>query len=164
MTEQATTTAVPLKDQLRFSWTWDAIALNWRISMVDMGDGLLAGYDHLAGYYERRLIEEIERLQKRATKPAHEREAPHCSSCSCGLALEPPGNVLSQIDELLQTMIISAEVFTDADGSVTGYKIKTGALHKIVGLRTHLFFPQNMKEAERLTDGRPSSTKREGQA
>lgn len=64
-------------------------------------------------------------------------------------APEPAADVLSQIDELLQTMIVSAEVFTDADGTVTGYKIKTGALHKIVGLRTHLFFPQNMKEAER---------------
>lgn len=57
------------------------------------------------------------------------------------------GGVLSKIDELLQVMICSAEVFTDAEGTVTGYKIKPGALHKIVGVRTHLFFPQNMKEA-----------------
>lgn len=55
---------VPSKE-LTFSWAWDASALNWRISTVDMGDGLEAGYEHLAGYYERRLIEEIERLRKR---------------------------------------------------------------------------------------------------
>jgi hypothetical protein len=57
------TDPVPSKDQLRFSWTWDANARNWLIGTVDMGDGLLAGYDHFAGYYERRLIEEIERLR-----------------------------------------------------------------------------------------------------
>jgi hypothetical protein len=57
------TDQVPSKDQLRFSWTWDANARNWLIGTVDMGDGLLAGYDHFAGYYERRLIEEIERLR-----------------------------------------------------------------------------------------------------
>lgn len=52
------------KDVLRFTWAWDDGARTWRLSMVEMGDGLLAGYDHLAGYYERRLIEEIERLQR----------------------------------------------------------------------------------------------------
>lgn len=55
--------------------------------------------------------------------------------------------VMDRLDELLQTMIIGAEVFTEPDGTVTAYKIKTGALHKIVGLRTHLFFPQGMREA-----------------
>jgi len=58
---------LPSKDKLRFSWAWDDIALNWRISMIEMGDGLFAGYDHLAGYYERRLIEEIERLRTALT-------------------------------------------------------------------------------------------------
>lgn len=58
---------VPSKECLNFSWSWDADARNWRISMVEMGDGLLAGYDHLAGYYERRLIEEIHRLRTALT-------------------------------------------------------------------------------------------------
>lgn len=77
-----------------------------------------------------------------------------CTACGHGLhtpvdwpAAETSGDVLSKLDDLLQIMICSAEVFTDTDGTVTGYKIKTGALHKIVGLRTHLFFPQNMREA-----------------
>lgn len=48
---------------LRFGWTWDADARNWRLSTTDMGEGLVAGYDHMAGYYERQLIEEIERLR-----------------------------------------------------------------------------------------------------
>lgn len=48
---------------LRFGWTWDADARNWRLSTTDMGDDLVAGYDHMAGYYERQLIEEIERLR-----------------------------------------------------------------------------------------------------
>lgn len=48
---------------LRFGWTWDADARNWRLSTTDMGDELVAGYDHMAGYYERQLIEEIERLR-----------------------------------------------------------------------------------------------------
>jgi hypothetical protein len=60
---RSVTDTAPSKDQLRFSWTWDANALNWRISTVDMGDGMEAGYEHLAGYYERRLIEQVERLQ-----------------------------------------------------------------------------------------------------
>lgn len=57
----------PSKDRLPFSWTWDESARTWRMSMVDMGDGLLAGYDHFAGYYERRLIEEIHRLRTTLT-------------------------------------------------------------------------------------------------
>jgi hypothetical protein len=58
------TDQLPSKDALPFSWAWDHNARTWRISMVEMGDGLFAGYDHLAGYYERRLIEEIDRLQR----------------------------------------------------------------------------------------------------
>src|SRR5687768_6579024 len=32
------------------------------------------------------IADEIERLKR----PAHEREPPHCSTCGCGLAPEPP--------------------------------------------------------------------------
>ena len=55
-----------LSSNLRFNWTWDANARNWRLTTTDMGDGLQAGYDHMAGYYERQLIEEIERLRPAA--------------------------------------------------------------------------------------------------
>lgn len=58
------TDPVPSKE-LHFTWAWDASALNWRLSPIDMGDGLQAGYDHIAGYYERCLIDEIERLRRR---------------------------------------------------------------------------------------------------
>lgn len=36
------------------------------------------------------LDQRIERLQRELAKPAHEREPPHCSNCSCGLPAEPP--------------------------------------------------------------------------
>lgn len=61
------TDQLPSKECLNFSWSWDAEARNWRISMVDMGNGFMAGYDHLALYYERRLIQEIERLRTALT-------------------------------------------------------------------------------------------------
>lgn len=69
------TDPVPSKDLLPFTWEWDADARTWRLSMVEMGDGLLAGYDHLAGYYERRLIEEIQRLRTAL------RGVQSCSTC-----------------------------------------------------------------------------------
>lgn len=53
----------PPSSNLRFSWTWDTNARNWRLSTTDMGDGLQAGYDHMAGYYERQLVTEVERLR-----------------------------------------------------------------------------------------------------
>ena len=40
---------------------------------------------------------------------------------------------LNAIKDHLQTMIASAEVYVDKEGIVTAYKIKTGALHKLIG-------------------------------
>lgn len=58
----------PQASKLNFIWSWDANANTWRLSTTEMGDGLVAGYDHLAGYYERRLIEEIERQREEIAK------------------------------------------------------------------------------------------------
>jgi hypothetical protein len=33
---------------------------------------------------------EIERLERKLARPAHEREPPHCSSCSCGIGADIP--------------------------------------------------------------------------
>lgn len=55
---------------------------------------------------------------------------------------------LTKVDELLQTMIVGAQVYVDAEQTITAYKIKTGALHKLAGLRSVLFFPQNLPLAE----------------
>jgi hypothetical protein len=47
----------------------------------------LRSYHPTSGYsrYMRQAADEIERL----SRPVHEREPPHCSTCSCGLAPEP---------------------------------------------------------------------------
>jgi hypothetical protein len=45
--------------------------------------------------------------------------------------------------DLLQSMIVSAVQLVEGD-AVTGYKIKTGALHKLVALHPALFFPNNL--------------------
>lgn len=42
----------------------------------------LTGGNRLLGYTA---AEEIERL----SRPSHEREPPHCSTCACGIASEP---------------------------------------------------------------------------
>lgn len=57
---------------------------------------------------------------------------------------------IEQVRELLQTMIVSAEVFVQQEGPeqiITGYKIKTGALHKLIGLLS-LHIPVNLPEAK----------------
>jgi hypothetical protein len=41
---------------------------------------------------------------------------------------------LKRIKEQLQIMICSAEVYVDADQNIIGYKIKTGALHRLIGM------------------------------
>lgn len=51
------------------------------------------------------------------------------------------------VKDYLQQMIVSAEVFTDAEGIVTAYKIKTGALHKLIGF-LELSVPVNLPKAE----------------
>lgn len=53
---------------------------------------------------------------------------------------------LSEVKRQLNTMLASAEVFTDSQGVVIGYKIKTGALHRLVGL-LDLTVPVNLPEA-----------------
>lgn len=50
---------------------------------------------------------------------------------------------LAAVDEQLQRMIVSAEVYVDVEQTITGYKIKTGALHRLIGLR-NLFVPQRL--------------------
>lgn len=60
----------PSKDQLRL----------WRQRVETYGGMQLTKPESLA------LFAEIERL----SKPAHERESPHCSTCSCGMQPEPP--------------------------------------------------------------------------
>jgi hypothetical protein len=45
--------------------------------------------------------------------------------------------------ELLQSMIVSAVQLVEGD-AVIGYKINTGALHKLVALHPALFFPTNL--------------------
>lgn len=55
--------ALSSKDSLPFRWERDGLPGKWRLTTSDMGDGLVAGYDHIAGYYEGRLIDEVERLR-----------------------------------------------------------------------------------------------------
>jgi len=52
----------PSNERLPFRWERDPHCGKWRLTTYDMGDGLVAGYEHVAGYYESRLIDEIERL------------------------------------------------------------------------------------------------------
>ena len=54
---------------------------------------------------------------------------------------------MNTVKDHLQTMIASAEVYTDAEGIVTAYKIKTGALHKLIGFLS-LTVPVNLPEAK----------------
>jgi hypothetical protein len=70
------------------------------------------------------------------------------SSCHCVPMEDRPCDSckLEELDELLQRMIVSAEVYTDHEDTVTGYKIKTGALHRIIALR-NLFVPQHLPPA-----------------
>jgi hypothetical protein len=50
---------------------------------------------------------------------------------------------LNTVKGHLQTMIHSAEVYVDKDDVVTAYKIKTGALHKLIGF-LELTVPVNL--------------------
>lgn len=50
---------------------------------------------------------------------------------------------LGTIKEHLETMIASAEVYVNAEDVVIGYKIKTGALHKLIG-HLGLMVPVNL--------------------
>jgi hypothetical protein len=69
-----------------------------------------------------------------------------------------PDPVLEEIRRGLQTMINSAEVFIGNDDTVTAYKIKTGAIHRIIGAFADadesLTIPANLPAA-------PPSTQRE---
>jgi hypothetical protein len=81
----------------------------------------------------------------RGAHPIYPDNCPHCHG---RVKIVSPAvettTELAKVDELLQTMIVSSQVYVEADGTITGYKIKTGALHKLVGLRPNLFFPQNL--------------------
>lgn len=54
---------------------------------------------------------------------------------------------INTIKDNLQRMIASAEVYTDAEGVVTAYKIKTGALHRLIGF-LELTVPVNLPEVK----------------
>jgi hypothetical protein len=43
-------------------------------------------------------------------------------------------DALMKARELVEIMVASSTVLTDAEGVVTGYQVKTGALHKLIGL------------------------------
>jgi hypothetical protein len=50
-----------------------------------------------------------------------------------------------RVKELLTVMVHSAKVHVDKDGIITGYQIKTGALHKLAGL-LDITMPVNLPE------------------
>lgn len=52
---------------------------------------------------------------------------------------------LNTAKALLRTMIASAEVYVDGEGIVLAYKIKTGALHKLIG-QLDIPVPVNLPE------------------
>lgn len=52
---------------------------------------------------------------------------------------------LRAVKNLLRTMISSAEVYVDGEGIVVAYKIKTGALHKLIG-HFDISVPVNLPE------------------
>lgn len=52
---------------------------------------------------------------------------------------------LNTTKALLRTMIASAQVYVDGDGIVLAYKIKTGALHKLIG-QLDIPIPVNLPE------------------
>lgn len=60
-------------------------------------------------------LDEIARLAAPAVKPAHEREPPHCSSCSCGLPAEPPADAHEIQNALgyLRTMELACDARDD---------------------------------------------------
>jgi hypothetical protein len=53
---------------------------------------------------------------------------------------------LNTVKDYLTSMIASAQVYVDGEGIVTAYKIKTGALHKVIG-QLGLSVPVNLPEA-----------------
>lgn len=68
---------------------------------------------------ERRIAELTESLRQQESqlrtaldelrKPAHEREPPHCSNCSCGLPAEPPSDDRAQNERLRKLFYLSAQ-------------------------------------------------------
>lgn len=52
---------------------------------------------------------------------------------------------LNTAKALLRTMIASAEVYVDGEGIVLAYKIKTGALHRLIG-QLDIPVPVNLPE------------------
>ncbi len=65
---------------------------------------------------------------------------------------------LETIKQHLETMIHSAEVYVDAEDVITAYKIKTGALHKLIG-HLGLTIPVNhpVVGASETTDARDAA-------
>jgi hypothetical protein len=82
--------------------------------------------------------------------------APHNDDCTCqqcthrkiaqieAFAKITEALRVNAIKEALQTMISSAEVFVDSDDTITGYKVKTGALHRLFGLFVQWGEPLNV--------------------
>jgi len=67
-----------------------------------------------------------------------------------------PDPFVRELRRLLQTMINSAEVFVGEDDTIIGYKIKTGALHKIVGLFADADDPLTMPASPHPAPPQPS--------
>jgi len=61
-------------------------------------------------------------------------------------------STLKLIAEQLTIMMMSAHCYVDGDGVVTGYRIKTGAIHRTIGILAgaghHVSIPLNMPLAE----------------
>lgn len=62
------------------------------------------------------------------------------------------------VRRLLQSMHVSSSAFVDADGNITGYKVKTGALHRLFGMfgvETYTGLPEiREQQAEPVGDER----------
>lgn len=91
----------------------------------------------------------VEQIARDAAKPVvsgtGRMGAPHLDRCTCSACTErkvhqAEGSAklcasidLEQLRSHLETMLGSAEVYVDEADTITGYKIKTGALHRIIG-------------------------------
>ena len=69
------------------------------------------------------------------------------STCICKHKAADDETVLQKVRESIEIMIASSEVFTDELGVIVGYKIKTGALHHLIGY-LDLAVPSNLPEAK----------------
>lgn len=59
---------------------------------------------------------------------------------------------LKEISDQLTIMMMSAKCYVDSEDTVTGYRIKTGAIHRVIGILAgagcSVLIPSNMPLAE----------------